>query len=838
MRLLYRFMTVFCGGRGEDSRMSLMLSQEVGLADLLNYAHLVEEGVIVNKDGAFLKSFVFTGPDLSAKEDAERVALLESINRALLLLDDGWMLHVDEIRLASPQGPLQTTFPEPLSQLLEEERHQWYQTQGQPYENVQYLTLVWKWPLKKVRWSQRWFLEGGMSHPTEVSLTQWLPPFLEKVERVVALLAPHGTVAPLSTTALLRYLAYCIQGSFEVLLPPPEGGFLDATFGQWPVVGGYVPRVGKRHVYALSLLSYQKPDIPAGLLEGLGTYPLSYRWSTRFMALSTSTAEKELKRYQKNWHNQVKGLVGLVKEAISGTPATNVNVDAVLMKEETQEALLENAQQHARFGFWTSTVLLMHENEALLQEAETVLSHYLERQGFRAYREDVNAMEAWLGSIPGHGALNARWLFLSSRQAAWLFPLQHVWSGREHSAKESLLPPQSPPVFQALTTGKTPFRFHLDAEGVGHQLVIGPTGAGKSTYLQFLIAQFLRYPEATVWVFDKHQSHQAWIEALQGRYACIQGDERPLLAPFQHLESETQRLRAARLVEEMVALQGIDMTPAYRQSIFQGVESLRVVPTFSRSLTALCSKIQDVAVRDALRYYTAGQGFPLLDALEDHFSLARIQGLDASWLLEQPAFIATPVLQELFNRVENDLEARAGQTPTLIVIEEAWLYLRYPLFASRLLDWLKTLRKFNARVVLATQSLSDLYNPETHRLTAVTSALLEATFVRVLLPNPFMDKESERLYEQLGLNVKERALLRNEAEPKRHYYVMTTEGCRLIELGLEKTPVARALLGLSKGQANVLLDFLHASPLDGVAQYLEAIGLPTAAKRYRELREA
>src|SRR5690606_37709037 len=131
---------------------------------------------------------------------------------------------------------------------------------------------------------------------------------------------------------------------------------------------------------------------------------------------------------------KVKGMLGLLRETLSGKPSDQQNKDALNMVEETEEALMANSSQKTRFGYWTSTIVLMHENRMELEQVSKALSKYLEQGGFACQLETVNAMEAWRGSIPGHGECNVRRLFIDANNLAHLLPLHSIWAGSAYCA--------------------------------------------------------------------------------------------------------------------------------------------------------------------------------------------------------------------------------------------------------------------------------------------------------------------------------------------------------------------------------------------------------------------
>jgi type IV secretory pathway VirB4 component len=125
-------------------KIKKIFSKEQGLSGELNYAHFVDEGVIINKDGAFLVSFTFRGIDINSANDAELDALAENFNRMVTMLGDGWMLHIDELRIPSITYPESGYFPDTVSALIDEERRQKYEAEkidGAHYENIKFLTL-------------------------------------------------------------------------------------------------------------------------------------------------------------------------------------------------------------------------------------------------------------------------------------------------------------------------------------------------------------------------------------------------------------------------------------------------------------------------------------------------------------------------------------------------------------------------------------------------------------------------------------------------------------------------------------------------------------------------
>ena len=432
--------------------------------------------------------------------------------------------------------------------------------------------------------------------------------------------------------------------------------------------------------------------------------------------------------------------------------------------------------------------MLTHEDAATIDERAREVLKLLFNLGFNARVEEVNAVESFLGTHPGNGYANVRKPLVHTRNLADFLPLTTIWSG-EATNPCPFYPPKSPPLAFAATNGATPFRLNLHVGDVGHTLILGPTGAGKSTLLGMLAASQFRYPGAQVFVFDKGYSALPLVKASGGEHYDIMGElGSPQFCPLARVDDPAERAWAAEWLETLVALQGVTMNPGYRRAIYHALTLL--AESDSRTMTDLLhGPLQEPVLRAALDRYTLdGPLGMLLDSKTDGLGDDIFQVFELEHLMESgqnSARNVVPVLLYLFHRLEQRLDGK----PTLLVLDEAWTFIDNSLFAEKIRDWLKTLRKKNTAVIFATQSVSDVLDKP------VTSAIMESCLTKIYLPNPeARSQNSSAAYKKIGLTDRQIEMLAY-AIPKRQYYYTSPGGQRLLDLGMG--PVALSFVGAS-----------------------------------------
>lgn len=790
-------------------------STAAGLPDLLNYAALVDEGIVQGKDGSLMAGYFFRGDDAGSASDSERNYVTAQVNSYLARFGNGWCMWVDSVRLPSPgyPTPLQSHFPDPISAMIDAERREMFECQDTHYESEYALVLQFMPPLKKEETVKKMFynVDGGdVAAPGD----QFLANFKKKLVdfhnglgdllnmRRMATITVGKEGDSYQSDELVNYLHFTLTGETIALRIPDCPMYLDSWLGIPPLWPGDLPKLGERYISCVAIDGFPAASYPGilSLFEGL---PVAYRWSSRFMFLEQQQALAALGSYHRKWTQKIRAFLPQLMKSNKGV----INTDAVSMAHQIEQAMGDANSDLVRYGYYTPVVVLMSEDRQLLEEQARYVRREIERRGFSARIESVNALEAWLGSLPGHAFPNVRRPLIHTLNLADLLPLAGIWPGlRENPC--GFYPDNSPPLMHTITTGSTPFRFHLHVGDVGHMLIFGPTSAGKSTLIATIIVQFRRYrsrprpdgstPPGTVTAFDKGRSLYALCKAVGGQHYDIGSDAEEgvkglSLCPLADIDSDSDVLWAQEWIATCYQLQSNKpLMPEQKNEVHRAITLLRDKTRKERSLSYFVSTVQDEDIRVALKHYVVNGGMGhLLDGEEDSLKDSSFIVYEIDELMKLGEQNCIPVLLYLFRRFEKSL---TGQ-PAILSLDEAWVMLGHPVFREKVREWLKELRKKNCAVIIATQSLSDAVR------SGLMDVLIEQCQTKIFLPNNEAPLEGTKdypgpsdLYRTFGMNQREILMLQN-MQYKKHYYYKSPLGRRVFELGLG--PLALSFVAVS-----------------------------------------
>ncbi|MBA1362270.1 conjugal transfer protein TrbE [Burkholderia gladioli] len=781
------------------------------LADWLPWAGLIAPGVVLNKDGSFQRTARFRGPDLDSATQGELIATTARLNNALRRLGSGWAVFIDAERRAAADYP-RSDFPEALSWLVDEERRAAFELAGSHFESGYHLTMVYLPPEESRARAAKLLYEN-----TPTSGVDWrerLAAFAAETDRVFDLLdGVMPEIAWLDDSETLTYLHAAISTRRYRINVPEVPFHLDALLADSALIGGLAPMLGNQHLRVVTVRGFPTSTWP-GLLDDLNRLGFAYRWSTRFLCLDKAEAEKELTRLRRQWFAKRKNVIALLRETIFQKESPLVDTDASNKAMDADAALQELGSDQVAFGYVTATVTVMDADAAVADEKLRRVERTIQSRGFVTIPETLNAVEAWLSSLPGHAYANVRQPSISTLNLAHLMPLSAVWAGPEKNKHLD-----GPPLIVTRTDGDTPFRLVTHIGDVGHTLVVGPTGMGKSVLLATLAMQFRRYRGSHIFAFDMGRSMRATIHGLGGEHYDLGSDGTIAFQPLARIDRESYRTWAAEWIEGRLLHEGIAVGPDEKAAVWSALGSLAGAPIEQRTLTGLSVLLQSNALRQALAPYVLGGAHgQLLDADHDRLGSADVQGFEMEELMPSKAAVLA-VLGYLFARFDE----RFDGAPTLLILDESWLFLDDPVFAARIRQWLKTLRKKNVSVIFATQSLADIKD------SSIAPAIIESCASRIFLPNPQATEPQIRtIYEGFGLNSRQIEIVAT-AEPKRDYYYQSRLGNRLFDLDLG--PATLAFVGASSPQDQRDIDrvLLNAGTPGFAGAWLRHSGLDWAA---------
>jgi type IV secretion system protein VirB4 len=770
-----------------------------GLSDLLNFACLPAPGTLLSKDGAASAFYIYRGKDIDSSSPEELAALSARINAALAKLGTGWMLKTDVIRRSVALYPMpEGHFTDPVSRKIDEERRKLFESSGVQYESIHILALTYMPPLAIEARFYKFLVDEPEKAKEEDLATKHLAYFekcLSQIELdlssvlIMKRLMNEEVIDESGKTVIydevLQYLNYCVTGKDHPIRLPACPMYIDSILGYQDFFGGLRPKIGTKQINVLAINGFPQEGEPA-ILKALSQLKCEYRWNTRFIFMDSSEARSELEGFRKRWKQKVRGF----RDQIFQTANGRVDEHAVMKVSEVDSALALVESGVVGFGYYTSVIILLNEDQSEAKEAIDAIKKTIEGIGFSCREETVNAVEAWLGSLPSHSIENVRRPVLHTLNLADLLPMTTIWSGERFNPHPKW-PKYSPPIFQAFTDGSTAFRGNIHVSDIGHYLVIGPTGGGKSLFLNFLDAQYLRYAGSRIFAFDKKYSKFALCMGVGGRHFDIASDENQMrLCPLAHInESESERSWAKEWIANLCRYQGLAIQSQHKTAIHEAIEKL--AKAHSKSLTDFNATVQDHDIRNVVAQFTLDGSIHILDGTSDMIEFSRVQMIEMENLMALKDHNALPILEYLFHKVEKSLDG----SPVLLSIDEAWIALQHPAFRDKIRQWLKEMRSKNVSVGLATQSLSDAAK------SGIMEDISESCPTKIFTANAdATNEESRKFYKKIGLSDRQIEIIAG-LTPKRQYYIVQPHGQRVIDLGVGPY----ALKWMGAGDTNTII---------------------------------
>jgi len=763
-----------------------------------------KEGIVVQKEGLLQRTFAFRGPDLEASAAYYMNDLSLHLSNSVKRLGTGWAIQTDVQRFCTQDYP-GADFDRLAPYLIDMERSIAFRAYGKHFESSYYLTFTYRPPREIEKKAINFFYtETGYENSLEENLAY----FERTTDDIVGILATKLLIAPLTNKQTCEFLHSSISTNRHSIEYPENPFFLDQLLPDQTLDISLTMRLGEQYIPVVGIVDFPSSTYPA-IFDKLNKAKMEFRWSSRYICLDKDDAIKMTETAQKNHRGNQVGWIQSFISATTKEPPRQINGGAIVKEEDAATAQIEIDTDEVSLGLYISNIMVWDEDLKKANKKAQEVKKLIQSVGFVAKEETFNAFEAWKSMMPGDMTSNIRAYPVVSSNFSHVVPLSAIWAGMMENEHAGEITGVSVPHVVCSTQDGTPFFLNLNPRDVGHTIILGPTGAGKSTFLNLLEMQFFKYPGSQVIVLDKGRSARQPTMAYGGRY-YEPGTNGVSFQPLADLDTILDRTWASEWIESLVELQGIPLTPGMSSAITDAIERMANIPKKNRTITTFCQSVNYIdpdtkqpILREALRPYQLGGKYgAIFDA--DSTSIerdTRFLTLEMEYLMQMGETCVAPAIQYIFHFLERYF---TGQL-TLLVLDEAWLFLKHPIFAAKIEEWLKTLRKKNVFVVFATQDVSDAVH------STLCSTIIQQCHTKIFLADPeALTPAMSSAYATFGLSGAEIDAL-SQAVMKSDYLYTSTLGSRLFQLDLKKDGITLALIGTPDHE---LLDRLAAKHTD------------------------
>jgi type IV secretion system protein VirB4 len=423
------------------------------------------------------------------------------------------------------------------------------------------------------------------------------------------------------------------------------------------------------------------------------------------------------------------------------------------------------------FGECSLTLVLHDPDRRALERAAAEAVKAMAAHDGALIEETYNLLNAWLSIVPGNSAHNLRRLALLETNYADLSFLFTLDTGERRS---SHLDAEALAIFE--TQHQTPYHFNLHVQDVAHTLVLGATGSGKSFLLNFLVMHAQKYEPLTV-IFDLGHSYRKLAALLEGSYLELGLRQREVrINPFA-LDPTPENLHFLHAFLR-VLLEGVDvyrLSDAEDREVYEAIENLYVLAPDQRRLFTLANLLPRALASRLSRWIEGGRYADLFDDIEDTFDVRQFQVFDFEAMRAYPALLEA-LLFYVLHRVAARINDPAAGGLKLCVMDEAWRFIQHERLRAYVQEALKTWRKRNAAMLLATQSIDDFASSDLLR------TVVESCPTKLLLANPGLDR---RQYADLFLLNETECELLSGLIPRRQLLLKRVDLAKVLTLTVD-----------------------------------------------------
>ncbi len=490
-----------------------------------------------------------------------------------------------------------------------------------------------------------------------------------------------------------------------------------------------------RYAGIVSIKEYG-PHTAAGMLDAYLKLPFEFIISQSYVFTNRQTSIEKM-RVQQN------RMINAQEAAISQIAEINDALDIAM-------------SGHAGFGTHHFTILALADNLKELDKYLSLCIAEMVNVGINACREKINLQPAYWAMLPCNHPYVARKSEINTLNLSALASMHNYPVGSIDDNH------WGPAVSVFDTVSGTPYFFNFHLRDVGHTTIIGPTGAGKTVLMNFLVAQAQKF-NCRTFFFDKDRGADIFVRSLSGVYNVLEVGSPTGFNPLQLPDTFENRGFLAEWLKTLLTINNEQFTAEDMDRVNDAVNGNYKLNKEDRQLCNIAPFFGlqtpgSVSARLS-QWHSDGAYASIFDNPTDNidFDISNVFGFEMGDILTTKDTLA-PTLMYLFHRINLSLDG----TPTMIVLDEAWALIDNPIFSKKIKDWLKTMRKLNAMVVFATQSVEDASK------STVNDTLLQQTATHIFLPNTKATDE----YRKAFLLTKQEFKLIRETDPGSRYFLL------------------------------------------------------------------